>query len=90
MTSCFLHSSHTNGIEEVISNVVSLISISVLPSSTTCPVVPATEMLVFLSARDFHVGLSSFLLEGKIDGTGPSTRALRPTPKVAFTSFAWK
>ena len=32
----------------------------------------------------------SFLLQGKIDGTAPSNRVLRPTPKETLISFAWK
>ena len=76
--------------EEAISNVVSSISISVLPPSTTCPIFAATEMLLSLSAGGFRVRFSSFLLEGKIDGTAPLTRALRPTPKETLISFAWK
>lgn len=38
----------------------------------------------------FRVGLSSFLLEGKLDGVALSTRVLRPTPKETLIFFAWK
>ena len=75
MASCFLHSSHTNDIEEGISNVGSSVSLSVSLPSATCPILAATEMSLFLSAGAFHVGLS-FLLERQIDGTAASTRVL--------------
>ena len=44
-------------------------------------------LLIFLSAGGFRVGLSSFLLEGKIDGAVLSTRVLRPTPKETSLLF---
>ena len=47
-------------------------------------------MQMFLSEGDFYVCFSSFLLEGKIDGTALSNRVLRPTPKETLISFAWK
>ena len=74
----------------MISSASSSISISVSPPSTTRPIYAATEVLLFVSAGGFRVGLSFFLLEGKIDGTAPSTRVLRPTPKETMISFAWK
>ena len=83
MASCFLHSLHTNGIE-VILNAGSSKSISVSLPSATYPILAVTEMVPFLSS----VGLSSFLLEGKINETVASTRVLRPTPKDTLIPFA--
>ena len=74
----------------MISNASSSISISVLPPSTNRAIYAVTEVLLFVSAGGFCVGLSLFLLEGKIDGTAPSTRVLRPTPKETLISLAWK
>ena len=70
----------------MISSASSSISISFSPPSTTSPIYAATEVLLFVSAGGFRVGLSFFLLEGKIDGTAPSTRVLRPTPKESMIS----
>ena len=64
--------------EKLITNVGSSLCISDSPPSTTCPFLTAAEMLVFLSAGRFRVGFSSFLLEGEIDRTAPSTKVYVP------------
>lgn len=85
----FLHSHHTNGIEEMILNVGSSMSVLVSLPSTTFPILATTEMSVFLPEGGFWV-VFYFLFEGKYYGTTPSSRFLHPTPKTTLVSFALK
>ena len=61
--------------------------ISVSELSANCPILAVREKIVSLSAGDFRLGFFSFLLEGKNDGTAPSTRVSHPTMKKTEICF---